>query len=136
MKHILKKGVSLPEVIGIFAMLGVLCVTIAPHVINVREASQLSRLRFNLQKLRKRIDDYRNRHGQPPKNLEQAFADATEALPVSPVSNSVEGRRNRVKRIDSDPPLEDHFTNSGMGGWLYNPKTGGIWADNKHFASE
>lgn len=138
MRQLLKKGISVPEVVGIFAMLGVLCGAVTPHLINVREATQLSKLRFNLQKLRQKIDDYRNRHGKPPEELSRVFTKDTSQsiVPPNPVSNALEGLRNRVKKIDCDPPSPRHVTKSGMGGWLYNPMTGGVWADHMRFVTE
>ncbi len=146
MKQLLKKGISLPEVVGIFAMLGVLCGAVMPHLINVRKATQLSKLRFNLQNLRQRIDDYRNRHGKPPEELTEVYDHRAELKkieavtdtvpPPNPVSRALTGLRNRVKKIDSHPPSPQHITKSGTGGWLYNPATGGVWADNVRFVSE
>lgn len=137
MKQLLKKGISVPEIVGIFAMVGVLCGAITPHLLNVREASQLTKLRFNLQKLRKRIDDYRSRHGRPPQDPREAFADSpSEELPDNPLCQSVDGVQNRVKKIDADPPSAAHVTSGDWGGWLYNPETGGIWADSKQFVTE
>jgi type II secretory pathway pseudopilin PulG len=132
-----RTGISLPEVIGVFAMLVVLSTAITPHLRQVREASRLSKLRFNLQKLRKRIDDYRNRNGgHPPAELEDAFEDSPTEIPENPFSNSYAGMRNRTKKIDSDAPLPRQVTASGFGGWLYNPRTGGIWADHGQFLYE
>ena len=134
MKRLLRKGWNLAEVIGIFAMLGVLCGAIMPHLMKVREASQVSRLRFNLQKLRKQIEDYQNRTGQPPVSLEKAIE--SEELPENPMSTSSEGFRNHVRRIDVDPPKPRHVTTAGRGGWLYNPITGGVWPDHVRFLTE
>lgn len=141
MKQLLKRGISLPEIVGIFAMLGVLCGAVMPHLVNAREATQLSKLRFNLQKLRQRIDDYRNRNGKPPEDLTEVFKNGSPPVeltrvPPNPVSRAFEGLRNQVKKIDIDPPSQQHVTKSGMGGWLYNPVTGGVWADNTRFVSE
>lgn len=134
MSRLLRKGLNLAEVLGIFAMVGVLCGAIIPHLFKVREASQVSKLRFNLQKLRKRIEDYQGRTGTPPKNLNEAIE--SEELPENPLSTSTEGFRNRVKRIDVDPPLPKHVTSAERGGWLYNPATGGVWPDHPRFLDE
>ena len=138
MKSSLKKGISIPEIIGIFAMIGILCGAIVPHLLQTHEASQLSKLRFNLKKLRQKIDDYRNRQGRPPVRLADALVDEEDSprLPDNPLSNAFEGHRNRVKKIDSDPPLVGDVTDSGMGGWLYNPRTGGVWPDHLDHLSE
>ena len=45
----IKAGITIPELIGIFAMIGVLCAAITPHLLEIREASSLSKLRFNLE---------------------------------------------------------------------------------------
>jgi len=136
-KSSLKKGISLAELLGIFAMLGVLCGAITPHLLHVREASRLTKLRFNLEKLRQRIEDYRSRHGRPPDHPIDAFQDVGElAIPENPISNGADGYRYQVKKIDSDPPAIHQVTASGMGGWLYNPETGGIWPDHERFLEE
>lgn len=139
MKSSLKKGITIPELVGILAMIGVLCGTIVPHLLQTREASQLSNLRFNLKKLRQKIEDYRKRSGgEPPARLKDALdADSLEdVLPDNPVSHALDGHRNRVKKIDTDPPLPSQVTPAGMGGWLYNPKTGGLWPDHQKFLDE
>ena len=134
MNRLLRKGLNLAEVVGIFAMLGVLCGAIMPHLLKVREASQVSKLRFNLQKLRKRIEDYQTRTGDPPASLAEAID--SQELPENPLSTSSEGFRNRVKRINEDPPQARHVTSAGRGGWLYNPATGGVWPDHDRFLHE
>lgn len=143
MKNSLKRGITVPELVGIIAMIGVLCGSVVPHLLQTREASRLSKLRFNLKKLRKKIDDYRVRYGRPPAKLTDLKGASSEpdetpmlALPENPLSEAFEGERNRVKKIDSDPPLESDVTVSGVGGWLYNPETGGIWPDHPKFFSE
>ncbi len=160
MANKLKRGITIAELIGIFAMLGVLCIAVTPHLWEFREAKKLSALRFTLEKLRQRIDDYRHRHGQPPKELGDAFAEskldqpggvvkraadnASSDFPIedscevfeNPMSNAAIGSRNRVKNISVDPPGVEHVTRSGLGGWLYNPTTGGVWADAESFLDE
>jgi len=149
----LKRGITIAELIGIFAMLSVLCAAVTPHLLEVREANKLSMLRFKLQKLRQRIDDYRHRHGHPPKELGDAFAESENAvppdlngdhqskgnpneIPENPLSNAMSGSRNRVKNINVDPPGVEQVTGAGLGGWLYNPITGGVWADSESFLDE
>ena len=118
-------------------MLGVLCAAITPHLVEIREASRLSKLRFNLERLRQKIDDYRQRTGHAPETLDEVFGDEkTQLIPENPVSNAAADRRNHVKIIDSDPPDLRHVSGRGLGGWLYNPDTGGIWADNESFLVE
>ena len=147
-----KRGITIAELIGIFAMLGVLCAAVTPHFFEFREANRLSKLRFTLDKLRQRIDDYRQRHGFPPHELADAFADTEVPKHLrdvdnpgddhpsevfeNPMSNAAIGSRNRVKNIQVDPPDVENATRSGLGGWLYNPTTGGVWADAESFLDE
>ena len=77
----LRAGITIPELIGVFALLGVLCAAIVPHLLEFREASRLSMLRFQLEKLRLRIDEYRQRTGQPPEKLGELFNRPTEPVP-------------------------------------------------------
>lgn len=142
MKSSLRKGVSLAELLGVVAMLGVLCMAITPHLLQASESSRRAKLRFNLEKLRQRIEDYRTRHGRPPAHPKDAYEmDAYETvesaeIPENPISNGLAGHRHRVKKISADPPTIDEVTASGMGGWLYNPETGGIWADHERYLDE
>ncbi len=132
MKRLLRKGLNVAELIGIFAMVGVLCGVITPHLLKVKRAGQVSKLRFNLQKLRKRIEAYQSREGKPPEDVTLALE--TDGVPDNPLSKSDD--RNYVKRIQSDPPSGRDLSPSGSGGWLYNPRTGGIWADHPTFVAE
>lgn len=132
MKRLLRKGLNVAELIGIFAMVGVLCGVITPHLLKVKRAGQVSKLRFNLQKLRKRIEAYQSREGKPPVNLTLALE--SKEVPDNPVSKSTD--RNFVKRIQSDPPSGRDLSPAGSGGWLYNPQTGGVWVDHPKFVAE
>jgi len=130
MKRSQRKGLSLPEIVGVIVMIGVLCAAVTPHFLQAHTASRISKLRFNLQKLRQQIDDFRTRHGRPPENLADALIQQDETIPENPFSVAPPEFRARVRQIDSDPPLPRDMTSSVRGGWLYNPKTGGIWPDH------
>ena len=127
-------GITIAEFVGVFAMLGVLFAAMAPHLLAVDEASRLAKLRFNLEKLRLRIDEYRQNRGSAPPRLSDALPGSP--LLENPLSKAPAGCRNRVKLIAIDAPEPQHATKSGLGGWLYNPKTGGIWVDHGAFLSE
>ena len=136
MSHIRKTGITVPELIGVFALLGVLCAAIVPHLDDFRQATRLSKLRFNLERLRTRIDEYRERHGHPPNCLEKLSENDGEPIAENPLSMAPERHRGRVKIIEVDPPTAEDVTPLGFGGWLYNPKTGRIWADTKSYLGE
>ncbi len=131
-----RKGINVAEVLGIIAMVGVLCGAFVPHLLRVDEADRLSKLRFNLQKLRQRIDDFRSRHGRPPSSPQEAFSEEpVEAIPDNPFSVSID-EKNRVREIYSDEPTVHQAMPAGIGGWLYNPVSGKVWPDHADFLSE
>lgn len=135
MSRVRKNGITVPELLGVFALVGVLCAAIVPQLLELRQATKLSKLRFNLESLRTRIDTYRQRHGRPPSKLED-IASESEPIYENPMSLAPEHLRNRVKVIAVDPPTDGHLTPYNSGGWLYNPDTGGVWADSAGFLSE
>ena len=130
MSRIRKTGITVPELLGVVALVGVLCAAVVPHLVEFRQATRLSKLRFNLERLRTRIDEYRQRHGQPPQRLEELVSQDAEPIYDNPMCLAPQ-LRGRVKIIDVDPPHTEHVTPMGYGGWLYNPETGGIWADTQ-----
>lgn len=132
-----RNGVNLAELIGICAMLGVLCGAFVPHLLKSHEASQLVKLRFNLQKLRKCLANYRERYGKPPKALAESMLESpNEPLPENPYSLAPEGFRNRVRLIESEHPRASDLTPGLVGGWLYNPQIGAVWPDHPDFLDE
>ena len=136
MRRSLRRALSLPEVLGVLAMIGVLCISVTPHFLQAGKANRLSKLRFNLQKLRQKVDDYRARQGQPPGRLEDVMLPG-ERMPENPFHASTSKfRARRVKRTDADPPLAHEMTAMNMGGWLYNPETGGVWVDHSQHVIE
>lgn len=132
-----KRGLTLAEVVGVLAMLAVLGAAITPHLRQARDAARLSKLKFNLQKLRKRIDDYRQRTNDvPPADLQGLYTEDDSEVPDNPFSTLDQGLRNRIKIVDRDPPTIHDVTHGDRGGWLYNPGTGGVWADHQQYLDQ
>lgn len=136
MLRVQKPGITVPELIGILALLGVLYAAVAPHWEAFRQDTQLSQLRFNLERLRTRIDEYRKQYGQPPGHLDDLCVEDGEPICENPLSLAPEKHRGRTKVIDVDPPTTKQVTPLGFGGWLYNPQTGGVWADSEALLGE
>lgn len=134
MKRLIRKSLNLAEVIGIFTMIGVLCGAFIPHILRVREANRTSKLRFNLQKLRKRVEIYKTQSGRPPEDLSAAVK-PDSGVPENPFASTPDFSK-KVREIESDPPIPQDVSSSGAGGWLYNPNTGGVWADHPQFVGE
>lgn len=136
MTRSLRKAMSLAEIVGVMVMLGVLCVAITPHFLQAGKASQLSKLRFNLQKLREKVEAFRTKNGQPPLELQEAL-DAGEPMPENPFSTAAHPHlRSRVKQIASQSPGSRDITPWEEGGWLYNPASGAIWPDHSLYLDE
>lgn len=136
MRHKPKSGITLPELIGVFALVSVLCASLLPHLLEFHQATKLSKLRFNLERLRLRIDEFRYRNGHAPPQLDALFESGHEVVFDNPFSTSEVGAKNRVQVVDVHPPDRSHVSPGGIGGWLYNPSTGGIWADTEPFLEE
>ena len=56
-----------------------------------------------------------------------------KTLPENAFSEAISGCRNQVRLIESDPPEAMHVTPGNLGGWLYNPQTGGVWIDHQEY---
>jgi len=149
------RGVSIPEVLIVTIMLFVIAASLMPFFVDAEGDEDQQIARHHLQKLRAVLDRYRLDHlGRFPKKLNDLrwpsdidgriseAADADEIYPIPPYLRSLPanmaslapfGQRNRVRQVDSDPPRSAEITPGNVGGWLYNPETGGVWIDHEQY---
>ena len=134
---------------------GIAAALIPFHVHHEREDAR-QRTLHNLQEIRSQLRQYYADHqGWMPANLANLMCltdingdfirgDARpvgqtlihpylKTLPENAFSEAIPGCRNQVRLIESDPPEAMHVTPGNLGGWLYNPQTGGVWIDHQEY---
>ena len=150
------KGFSVPETTIVGSILTAIAVALLPFLARVNSVDEAHGVGHNLEKLRVEIQRYRADHGgvAPPslthltlasdasgrvmpkdgQPVEFPFGPYLVSLPNNPSSTAPSGRRARVRLTTSDPPTATDLTAGNVGGWLYNPTTGGVWVDHdQHF---
>lgn len=152
MRRATSQGITWTEVTIVLAIVSVIAVSVVPHFRNLSHLSKKSQLSFRLEMLRSRIELYRVDHdGNPPARLtdlmertNQAGQTMTSAadeskypygpyldyVPDNPFSDAPDWGRNSV-RCPSYVPLKlEQITPQNIGGWLYDERSGGVWADH------
>jgi prepilin-type N-terminal cleavage/methylation domain-containing protein len=142
-------GFTLIEVLIVVVLVAILAATLIPQLSSSANDAKESSLRANLKSLRTQIDMYKLHHnGQLPAIVGGALPQLTSAtdasgnvgagagfsygpyilngLPPNPITGA-----STVTATTSSPPSSE----SGNGGWLYNPSTGHVAADSQKYLS-
>lgn len=145
-----RAGFTLIEVLIVVVLVAILAATMIPQLSSSATDAKESSLRADLKSLRTQIDMYKLDHnGQLPAITGGALPQLTSAtdangnagatgasFPYGPYilngfpPNPVTGK-STVTAATSFPPTSE----SGNGGWLYNPSTGQIAADSQNYLS-
>lgn len=143
-------GFTLIEVLIVVVLVAILAATLIPQLSSSAIDAKESSLRADLKSLRTQIDMYKLDHnGQLPAITGGALPQLTSAtdangntgaagasFPYGPYilngfpPNPITGKLT-VTAATSFPPASE----SGNGGWLYNPSTGQIAADSQNYLS-
>jgi general secretion pathway protein G len=117
------KGFTMIELMVALAIIAMLLTLVAPRYLNQEARARDTALFYNLQMLRKTLDDYRSDKGQYPKDL-QTLVDARylRAIPIDPIT----GSSNTWRTV----------TSTSKENGIYDIKSGaqGLAADGSNYA--
>lgn len=137
------KAFTLIEVLIVVVIMAVLAATVIPQFASSTADAKQSAVKFNTHTLRSQIELYKIHHGAYPDDLTgdslpqlliktDAAGDPSDDgpfgpyldgdIPANPFDNS-----NKVTSTDEEAPTTHTGT---LGGWQYNPTTGGIWPNH------
>ena len=156
MKRSGRPGTWFMEVVIVATFVAGIAGVLMPFCAHTEREDARQRTLHNLQKIRSQVRQYSVDHqGRMPANLDSLtcvtdidgnpiHGDARQAdqtqihaylktLPENAFSEAIAGHRNQVRLVESDPPEAIHITPGNLGGWLYNPRTGGVWIDHHEY---
>ncbi len=142
----------LPEFLILLTIVCILGIALVSLIRGTDQQDRIFAVDHNLSKLRAQLRQYSAEHeGRFPSRLEDLISVSNirgasrrgrepstafplgpylQALPENTLSRAVGPARSAVRLIANHPPGAGDVTPHGQGGWLYNPRTGGVWIDH------
>lgn len=124
MKHNLKKGFTILEVLIVIAITGVLAGTVAPKLIKEVRKGRVAKVQHNLGVIRSRLsldesllDEFPNLYDKSNPDLLKAYS-----IETTPSFTDKEGVSHKVNS-------EVTYSRTNVGGWIYNRDEGEIYAN-------
>lgn len=124
MKHNLKKGFTILEVLIVIAIIGVLAGTVAPKLIKEMRKGTVAKVQHNLGVIRSRLsldesllDEFPNLYDKSNPGLLKAYS-----IEPTPSFTDKEGVSHKAN-------FEVTYSRTNVGGWVYNRDEGEIYAN-------